>query len=610
MSGKEKAPTLDTDGKMINPHNPEFLTKVPWYLGNNQGPSLKHHNIQKKDHILSLNEAEQLIERKIAAQHEAISTTSKTVFRKGACKNCGAVTHKEKDCLERPRSAKRAAWKTGVDIAPDEVVLKLEDHGKVSYAAKRDQWKGYDPEEFQEVIGRHERIQKEKQVQKLAMTNKEKEAASKTEKESKKKKKDRKKSKADGEDAEKTTSDASDDSDSGSDFGESDEENSSDGEGGGGDETKEFLAKDEETRDFQGTVIPQGGVGGNGMRVTVRNLRIREDTPKYLQNLALDSAFYDPKSRSMRANPFPDANPEDLPFAGDNFIRYSGDAIKLAQNQVLCWEMQARGENANIDVISNPSQAELLHKQFTVKKAVVENEKKKAILEKYADGKATPALDPRLRLGQTESYVEYGKDGKLMKESKSTSVASKYEEDLLIHNHTSVWGSYYSRLQGGWGYACCHSLLKNSICVGSKGFENSNNGSKNAKTTSSSITNMPPPTSSSSSTTNKNSAENNNNSTHKSNSSNNANKIVSRSEMFGESDPATQLSEEKVKEKLSKWKEEHKSNNKDDTAASKKRSYNSMQSMEMTPEDMEVYRMTRMKTEDPMAKYMDQEEED
>ncbi len=39
-------------------------------------------------------------------------------------------------------------------------------------------------------------------------------------------------------------------------------------------------------------------------RTTVRNLRIREDTAKYLYNLDPNSAYYDPKTRSMRDNPF------------------------------------------------------------------------------------------------------------------------------------------------------------------------------------------------------------------------------------------------------------------------------------------------------------------
>jgi len=37
----------------------------------------------------------------------------------------------------------------------------------------------------------------------------------------------------------------------------------------------------------------------------VRNLRIREDTAKYLLNLDTNSAHYDPKSRSMREDPNP-----------------------------------------------------------------------------------------------------------------------------------------------------------------------------------------------------------------------------------------------------------------------------------------------------------------
>jgi Pre-mRNA splicing Prp18-interacting factor len=45
------------------------------------------------------------------------------------------------------------------------------------------------------------------------------------------------------------------------------------------------------------------------------------------------SAHYDPKARSMRANPFPNENPEDLAFAGDNFIRHTGAPRRNMQLQ-------------------------------------------------------------------------------------------------------------------------------------------------------------------------------------------------------------------------------------------------------------------------------------
>lgn len=414
---------IDDSGKMINPHNPDFITKVPWYLGDH-GPTLKHHNLQKHDHVLSLTETENLISKKILTQNEIVKNSVKTTYRKGACKNCGALTHKEKDCFERPRSLKNSAWKTGLDIAPDEVILNIENHGKLSYSAKRDYWKGYDPNDHQEIVDRYDRIESERK--KLKLEN----------------------------DENQKISDSDSEVESNQTFLK--------------DNQKEFLSNDNEIRDFQGTTAPQGGIGGPGMRGTVRNLRIREDTPKYLRNLNLDSAFYDPKSRSMRGNPYPNADPNEVTFAGDNFARYSGDAIKLAQNQVLCWEMQNRGEN--IDVISNPSQAELFQKQITEKRNQMKENQKHSILSKYDDGQSNKALDPRLLLGQTESYVEYNREGRLITSNNiANNARTKYDEDVLINNHRSVWGSFYDRSQASWGYECCHSLLKNSYCVGQKG---------------------------------------------------------------------------------------------------------------------------------------------
>ena len=63
---------------------------------------------------------------------------------------------------------------------------------------------------------------------------------------------------------------------------------------------------DAKEKDDEKHMIGQN-VGANknqgSAKMSVRNLRIREDTAKYLLNLDVNSAFYDPKTRSMRNNP-------------------------------------------------------------------------------------------------------------------------------------------------------------------------------------------------------------------------------------------------------------------------------------------------------------------
>lgn len=57
-------PEMDTEtGKMINPHNPEFITKRPWYLGES-GPSLVHHSKQKSDAVLSMKKADAIVQQR------------------------------------------------------------------------------------------------------------------------------------------------------------------------------------------------------------------------------------------------------------------------------------------------------------------------------------------------------------------------------------------------------------------------------------------------------------------------------------------------------------------------------------------------------------------
>lgn len=56
----------------------------------------------------------------------------------GACENCGAMTYKCADCIERPR--KKGAKYTGKDIQADELIQDV----AAGFDAKRDRWNGYD----------------------------------------------------------------------------------------------------------------------------------------------------------------------------------------------------------------------------------------------------------------------------------------------------------------------------------------------------------------------------------------------------------------------------------------------------------------------------------
>lgn len=156
----ELPPDVDEHGKIINPHNPSYITKVPWYLGES-GPTLKHHSVQKEDHVLSVAETDALIQQRDLKRLQQKAQKPLT-FRKGACKNCGAMTHSAKECVERPRSAAKSAWKTGLDIASDDVTLRLDKYGKLSYDAKRDAWQGYDAAEYKDVVDKYDRLEAER----------------------------------------------------------------------------------------------------------------------------------------------------------------------------------------------------------------------------------------------------------------------------------------------------------------------------------------------------------------------------------------------------------------------------------------------------------------
>jgi pre-mRNA-processing factor SLU7 len=469
------APAVDVKtGAMINPHNPEFITKRPWYLGGaDKGPSLDHQADQRLESErteLSLSAADQILREE---RNRIKAKVKQGKFEVGMWI----------EALKKGKHPYLIAQILKMNKSGDEFEIKFEDgtierkvklrqfgtprirmtrtgnraheinvdqFGKETYDSKRDKYLGFDGD----IHTKHmeQKFQTREELRQKFRTNENKQ---------KKEGKDEKLSDAE------------------SDFDESDVD--------GDDSDDEFVQRDEDDKMFTSRLARQGGVGGAQMKVTARNLRIREDTAKYLRNLDLGSAYYDPKSRAMRENPNPEIAPEDSQFAGDNFARISGDAIGLAETQVFAWDAADKGI-ASIHPQANPSEAELLKKREKRKLMEVQTVQKKAVLEKYGGAEYLDGLDGlatviesekqvndaerKSRFGVSVTQEQYTSDGRLIKGSitvKREALVSKYQEDIFINGHTSVWGSYFHKGAFRWGYADDHSLIRNSYCTGENG---------------------------------------------------------------------------------------------------------------------------------------------
>jgi hypothetical protein len=376
-----KKPDVSAAAKERNEYIPSFISKKPFYAVDETGGEndyLEHQRLQKQE------QDSKWYDRGKKAGPAA------TKYRKGACENCGAMTHKKKDCLSRPRKA--GAKFTGKGIESDEVIEDVQ----LGFDAKRDRWNGYDASNFDDVVDRY-----------------------KVEEELRKKVKEAK----DGD--------------------KSDEE----------DEGDKYDAETDM---------------GRKQATSTRNLRLREDTAKYLLNLDLDSAKYDPKTRSMVDSGVTSDSASQL-VAEDGFQRASGDAAEFERAQRYAWETQERGDKNKLHLQANPTSGEIMRKKELKEADETKAARAKALADKY--GTQEKFTDDALRktaVTESERYVEYDERGRI-KGAPKIKAKSKYPEDVLLNNHTSVWGSWWSNFQ--WGFACCHSTVKHSYCTGDAGKE-------------------------------------------------------------------------------------------------------------------------------------------
>merc|ERR1719482_1053948 len=67
---------------------------------------------------------------------------------------------------------------------------------------------------------------------------------------------------------------------------------------------------------------------------------------------------------------------------------------------------------------------------------------------------------------QTENYIEYSRDGRVLRGRERMLIQSKYQEDVYHGNHSSVWGSWFDKETQQWGYACCRATTEHAYCIG------------------------------------------------------------------------------------------------------------------------------------------------
>ncbi|KAJ1608467.1 putative step II splicing factor SLU7 [Cryptosporidium canis] len=375
----------------LNPHIPQFIARAPWYVTQNES-SLEHQRLTIKNTSGDLDTG---IKR-------GVLNETHYKYRKGACTNCGSMTHQARDCLERPRKV-GAKW-SNLDICPDEIIPDVKKTNNLD--EKRDRWKGFVPEDYRPIVEQFEAVE---ELAKKKRAEKVEELLSKN---------------IDSKTAESEKLD---------------------------------QEKDElKLGDFDETTF---GISSDNTRTNVRNLRIREDTAKYLRNLDLNSAFYDPKSRSMREDPFQKSSNIGNIYRGDNAIRNSGDVSKILLMEAFAYNMHKKGESIHLQAL--PTRSEMLYKS-SISNKDNGNLKQLEELSKRYEGNNKSAI-PKLDLSERPTTI--GDLSVLNTKATKKYVSSIYVEDEYISNHTQVWGSYYDKETQKWGFRCCKQTCRFSKCT-------------------------------------------------------------------------------------------------------------------------------------------------
>lgn len=86
---------------------------------------------------------------------------------------------------------------------------------------------------------------------------------------------------------------------------------------------------------------------------------------------------------------------------------------------------------------ANPTQGQLLHREYLKTKEQLKDSTKVSILSKYGGEEYLEKAPKELLQGQTEEYVEFSRTGQVIKGKERAKARSKYPEDgkynLIFH---------------------------------------------------------------------------------------------------------------------------------------------------------------------------------
>ena len=120
-----------------------------------------------------------------------------------------------------------------------------------------------------------------------------------------------------------------------------------------------------------------------------------------------------------------------------------------------------------------PSQIEILRKEHAERKETMKSTNMQKLYAKYGGEDHVDVPDElKMTMVENEFFPEQpqGLSAIGTELSGLNGIKTKYNEDVMLGGHASVWGSTFDIVEKRWGYLCCLSFDKsNERCLGEAG---------------------------------------------------------------------------------------------------------------------------------------------